>query len=333
MRIESKMVKQFVAMSLATAFFAGCGGDEKAAAPTPAAKAAVWPQQSVTLLTTAKTGTIDDLFLRAAAEVVAGELGVAVEVKEDTKAAATISGGPADGLQWAGVSDDILPAIDPADWSFFVIADAPAVVSVPANSRIAKLQNLVRESKREETEVTVAASGEGSVWHSKLIGFGSAAKTEFQFRNFLGEGPSKLAAVGGQVSAVLTSVGDQAADIQSGKLKPLGMVDGEAFELRGFGEIATASDFYPDVSDDPVSRFVAIAVPVKVPTDAKQRIADAISKAVADPKLKSLANERIWRLKGVSGPAIDRQLVAAATRRAADRAAIAEAKKKKPEDQ
>jgi tripartite-type tricarboxylate transporter receptor subunit TctC len=316
----------------AAMLLSGCGGSEESAKPnTPdSAKspASTWPKTPVSIVCEGAAGGVNDLFCRVLAIALTADLGVAVEVTNKDSAVDDVWAAAHDGMRWAAVSDAMLVRtnVKAADWSFHVIARAPAVISVPAKSRN-KLQTLVRESKREESDITVAASGEGGLWHSKLIGLGTAAKTSFKFNNFPGEGPSKLAALSGQVSAVLSSIGDQAAEIQSGKLKPLGMVEGEAFELRGFGEITSVTDFYPDVANDPVSRFVGIAVPADVPAEVQERIGAAFAKAMSDPALKSLANEEIWQLDGAWGAGIGPQMAAAAERRSADLQAIADAKR------
>lgn len=308
----------------------GCGGDDKT---QPAADAGgqlgadtkpAWPAKAINIVCADSADGDTTVFLQTLASALVTELGVEVSVthvgsSSDGAARQQVEEAEHDGQTWLGMSDEMLIAarngltnVNLADWEFTIVARSPGVISVPANSRTPKLQNVIREAKREDSEVTFSAGETGGIWHAKLAALGKASKATLQHRNFPGTGPSRLAALSGQVTAVLTSLEDQLGDIKAGKLKPLATVDPRPSTVPGIGEIASAADLYPGIEDDPVHRFVGVAVPADVPAGAKARIGTAIGKALNDNAVVSLANKRYWHLDGTTGDQAKELVTAAA---------------------
>lgn len=309
--------------------FSGCGGGDKQPAPSAGESAApetksTWPTGPVTIVCADSNGGDTSTFLQALAPAMGKELGVEVSVESVGSAAIVQVGESSDGNTWLGMSDEMLVAsrqgqtnVNLADWDFTVVARSPAVISVPSNTRTGKLPNIIRESKREESEISFAASNPGGIWHAKLDVLARATKTTLQLKKFPGVGPSRLAASSGQVTAVVTSIEDQLGDIKAGKLKPLAIIDARPITVPGFGEIPSAADFYPSVEDDPVNRFVGVALPANVSADIKARIGAAIGKALNDQTIKALASKRFWQLDGTTGDQANKQITEAARHREA----------------
>ena len=78
-----------------------------------------------------------------------------------------------------------------------------------------------------------------------------------------------------------------------------------------------------------MNRFVGVAVPATVPTDAKARLGAAIGKALNDGTIKALASKRYWQLDGTTGDQAKKQITDAARHR---EALFESLEKKKDED-
>ena len=58
------------------------------------------------------------------------------------------------------------------DWAYFIVAGAPGVLSVPANSPYQSLDELVAAMKAKPKSLKAGASIVGSVWYTKLLALG-----------------------------------------------------------------------------------------------------------------------------------------------------------------
>ena len=289
----------------------GCGGDNDASLPTP--QASVWPEKSITLSCPGKAGTTTDQIFRATAQALTYELGVDVVVENvgsvlDGAAIGKTWDAPHDGYHCVGVTEFMFSAprrggtkTQVSDWSYFFVAEAPAVISVPSKSRLTKIQTLVREAKKEENTFRVATGTAGGIFHAQMLLLEEATGAKFEHKQFGGSGPSQLATVSGQADAVISSVGDQASLLKTKRLVPLAILGGKSFKLAGFGKIPTAADLYPAFESNPIRKVVGIAVPADSPPVVLARLEAVIAKVIANPKLVALAGAHSMELIGLSG--------------------------------
>ena len=70
------------------------------------------------------------------------------------------------------------------DWNFFMIAGAPGVISVEAESHFTSLADLINQAGESPQTLKVSASLTGGIWHTKLLALEEAAGVEFQFIPF-----------------------------------------------------------------------------------------------------------------------------------------------------
>lgn len=316
----------FLLATLTFVGLAGCGGDKGAAEPeAPAVK---FPTGAVTISCAGPAGGVADKFCRAVATAMSAQLGGNVSVQNvgtatDGAAFAAAWDAGHDGHQWVGFSDDSLGAEAQAagkvaadEWTYFLIAESPAIISAPPRVRFNKLQTLIREAKKEDDIFKITASTAGTVWHAKLRKLEAETGAKFAVKEFGGTGPSQLAVVSGQADAVISSAGDQASLIKSKKLVPLAVLGAAAFNLGGHGEIPAAADLYPGFEDDPVRAVVGFALPADVPADVLEAIGKAFDAALADPAVVLLAGDNHMRILGLRGTAADAEVVAAVETRA-----------------
>lgn len=169
------------------------------------------------------------------------------------------------------------------DWAHFIEAGAPGVLSVPANSSYQNLDELVAALKAKPKSLKAGASIVGCVWHTKLLALERAADVRFQFLPFAGSNPSQLAALTGKADVVLTSISEQAELIESGKLRPLAMIEMDAYEFPAGKTIPAAGATYSKIADVPVSQFLGLALPVDTPSVILEKVTAAFDRVMSSP--------------------------------------------------
>lgn len=303
----------------ALVFGVGCGPVE-----LPDSVASRWPAKPITISCYAAAGGGTDAVSRIVAKLMKDELGVPVNVVNRTAG----RGGAAinyvavrvrDGYNWGGFSESMLTGsvlgiteTTGKDWTFFMVAGAPGVISVPANSPYSDLESLVNAAKAAPKTIKVSAALTGGIWHTKLLALQSAAGVEFQFIPFnQGSQPSQLAALSGEVDAVLTSVSEQAELIRGKKLRPLAMVEPDGFEFPEVGAIPAAAEAYPDLTKVPVSQFLGFALPSDTPEAILSRITEAFESIIASEEIKTFCEQRLLTIQGWHGEEADARAQAA----------------------
>jgi tripartite-type tricarboxylate transporter receptor subunit TctC len=98
----------------------------------------------------------------------------------------------------------------------------------------------------------------------------------------------------GEVSVVVTSLAEQQQLLRGGKLRALGMLIPDGFEVEGLGTIPHSFDAYPGLSKYlPISQAIGFAVPADAPDEAKAVLVDAFKKAMATDKVKILGQGKL----------------------------------------
>lgn len=319
LRMRFKQVVGSLAVLTLLSLSSGCGPVE-----VPNLITAGWPKKPITISCFAAAGGGTDAVSRLVAKLMKTELGVNVSVVNRTSG----RGGAAinyvavrvrDGYNWGGFSESMLTGsvlgiteATASEWTFFMVAGAPGVISVPADSPYSDLASLVEAAKANPKTIKVSAALTGGIWHTKLLALQEAAGVEFQFIPFnQGSQPSQLAALSGEVDAVLTSVSEQAELIKGKKLRPLAMVEADGFSFPEMGDIPAAAELYPDVTKIPVSQFLGFALPSDTPEPILQRITEAFEKIMTSDEVKQFCEERLLTLQGWHGDEANQRAVAA----------------------
>ena len=187
-------------------------------------------------------------------------------------------------------------------WDTFIVGGSPDVISVTPDTPYKTLKDLIEAAKSDPKSIKAAASGAGSIHHLNLLAVENGSGAKFNFIPYKGSAPSQNAAMTGEVSVVVTSLAEQQQLLRGGKLRALGMLIPDSFDVEGLGTIPSAFDAYPGLSKYlPISQAIGFAVPADAPEDAKKVLVAAFKKAMETEKVKSWAKENYYLLSGKTG--------------------------------
>ena len=298
--------RTITALCAMAAWAAGCSSERSR-------RNAKWPQRPIQITCFSSPGGGTDTVDRKIAKAMEPFLGVKINVINKKGA----HGGFAlrdvwrrkhDGYRWGGFSESILVAsvmkghdTTAKDWTYFMVAGAPGVISVRADSEYKTLKQLVDAARSRPGKINAAASGAGGIWHTKLIALERAAGITFNYLPFAGSNPSQLAVLSGEAEVALTSVSEQAELIKAKQLRPLAMVEADAYDFPGLGKIVAAADAYPDVGKVPITQWLGFALPADTPTEVLEKITGAFKQAVETDEIKTLTQTRLLTRYGYYG--------------------------------
>lgn len=292
-----------VLVGLVLFFLAGCA---PSSLPKPNFIPGAWPRKDFVLSCFAEARGETDAVCRLVAELMAAELGKPVSVtnragNQGGDAVNFVAAQKRDGYHWGGFSGTMLTAsvlgfteTSAANWTFFLVAGDPGVLSVPQDSEYRSLEELVKAGKFSSRGVKVAVSSPGSLWHVRLLAFQSAADVEF-WHAYCGDGDGAFgleAFSSGKADAVLSSVSAQAERIRKGALRPLAVLEAEGFEISGYGIVPSAADLFPGLAGMQVRQFYGFALPSDTGAGILERIAVAFEKAMASEEVKLFCRQR-----------------------------------------
>lgn len=216
---------------------------------------------------------------------------------------------PHDGYSWLGASEgmQLVKAMEyfdkgTSDWRWYmVIGGTPGVISVPANSPYKTLEDLLDAARKKPGSVNVAHCPLGCVWHMRALSLGVAADADFTYVPYDGTAPAHVAALSGEVDAVVSGVGEQSEYLRAGTLRPLSMIEQEAYTLDGVGTISAAGPDYPKIDDIPARMWLGMAIPKDTDPEVVAVIDAAFETAVKDPAIQDYAAGRHMILSGLYG--------------------------------
>ncbi len=187
-------------------------------------------------------------------------------------------------------------------WYPFIVGGSPDLISVPADSPFDTLQDLVEAAKVNPGKIPAAASGAGSIHHLNLLAIESGADVKFRFVPYAGSAPGQEAALAGEVTLVVTSLAEQAALIEGGKLKPLAMLTPESVEIAG-KVVPSAFDIYDGLDQYlPLKQAIGFAVHNSASDDVKAALGGAFEKAIASDAVAEWAAANNYDVGGQYGP-------------------------------
>lgn len=102
-----------------------------------------------------------------------------------------------------------------------LVADAPLVLVVPANSPFKTVADVVAAAKKKPGDVTFGSPGNGTVAHLTGELFQMAAGVKFQHIPYKGSAQALTDLMGGQVQAYMSSIPTALSHIKGGKLRAL----------------------------------------------------------------------------------------------------------------
>lgn len=281
-----------------------------------------WPSKPIDLAVWAAAGGGTDTTNRFLAQAMEKILGGKINVSNRTGGGGGVAmthvwGQPRDGHTWLGASEamQVVKVLEyhktgTPDWRWYIVAGAPGVISVKADSPHKTLDDLIAAAKKTPKAVKISHCPIGCVWHMKALSLGQAAGADLNYIPYDGSGPAHIAGLTGEVDAVVSGIAEQAEFIRAGKLRPLAMIEMEPFEFPGKGTIPAAGAKYPEITKIPARQWLGMAIPKDTPADIVAKIDAAFVKAMDDPKVKSLATERLFLLYGEYGDKAEKSLQA-----------------------
>ncbi|MBI9101813.1 MAG: tripartite tricarboxylate transporter substrate binding protein [Spirochaetales bacterium] len=274
-----------------------------------------YPERDITTAVVWGAGGGTDVCNRVVMAEMSKALGVNVNVINKTGGAAGSVGmtygysAAHDGYTITGLSESNVTAGVKGAWSnrfnvwdTFIIGGSPDVVSVTPDAPYNTIEELVEAAKAAPDSILAGASGSGSIHHLNLLALENGSGADFQFIPYDGSAPAQNAAMTGEITVIVTSVAEQAELIRGGKLKPLGMLIPESFDLNGT-VIPSAFDAYADLSKYlPLPQSIGFAVPADVPQEVKDVLYEAFDKSMASDAVKAFGEEKYYVLSGKRGP-------------------------------
>lgn len=286
----------------------------------PATANEAWPTKTIRMVVPFPPGGGTDVVARALALKLAAQVGKPVVI-DNKPGASTIIGTEAvarsepDGhtlLVSGSTSFTVNPALrsklpyDPVKdlAPIAMVARAPLVLVVAANSPYKTLADLVAGARAKPKTINYATFGSGSGPH--LVGtlLEQAAGISLQDVPYKGSGPVLMALIGGEIQLGVDTVASAAPQIRAGKLR--------ALAISG----TTRSSLMPDVPTVvelklPAAAFeawYAVAVPARTPQVVVNRLINEVGRAMADSDLQ--AQIRAQGMEPVNlGPAVMRPLI------------------------
>jgi tripartite-type tricarboxylate transporter receptor subunit TctC len=262
------------------------------AAPAPAQD---YPTKTIRIIVPFAPGGNVDITARLVAPGLSEILGQPVVVENKPGAGGTIGAdlvakSPPDGytlLMGSNSTFSVAPSLYPKnpynplrDFSpVIIIATAPFVLVVNADSPIVSARSLVARAKASPGKLTMSSAGTGSSNH--LVGelFQEITTTSFTHIPYKGSGQALTDLMGGQVDLHFDQITSAASHIQAGKLKALLVTAPQRVPM--LREVPTASEAgYPTFEATNVTGLIA---PAGTPRDIIEILAAATQKVISQP--------------------------------------------------
>ena len=112
-----------------------------------------------------------------------------------------------------------------------VVAVAPNILTAHPSVPVASLRDLVTLAKAKPGEVSYGSPGSGTAQHLAMELFRSMAGIQLVHVPYNGGGPSTIAALGGQVPLLASSLPTALPHVRSGKLRALGVTSAQRSSL------------------------------------------------------------------------------------------------------
>ena len=269
------------------------------AAAIPVHAADAWPTKPIRLVVPFPPGGGTDVVARVLGQKLSARLGQPVVIDNKPGAASVIgtdavAKAPADGytLLVSGSSSYTvnaalrprLPYNPEKDIApIAMVARAPLVLSVNAESPYRTLAALVAAAKAAPGTFNYATFGTGSAPHLAGELFAISAGIKLQDVAYRGSAPAMMALIGGELQLSIDTATSAGPQIKAGKIRPLAIFGPtRAAALPGVPTMAEQN--LPDASFD---GWYAIAAPAATPAPIQERLLREVTAAMADPDLKT----------------------------------------------
>jgi tripartite-type tricarboxylate transporter receptor subunit TctC len=173
-----------------------------------------------------------------------------------------------------------------------VLALFPNVMVCTPSFAAKNVGDVIRLARAKPAQIAYASSGNGSAQHLAGALFEQRADVRLVHVPYKGGGPALNDVMGGQVPLFFANVASSLGHIQSGRLRPLAVTS--LRRARALPEVPTMEE--AGVSGYEVLEWNPVLAPAGIAPAVRQRLANAIGKAMADPEV-------LGRVRSLSGEA------------------------------
>ena len=256
-----------------------------------------WPDRDIEIVVARKPGGGVDTISRLLAPLLERELNnvrIGVSSKPGASgaiAAKYIQSLAADGYHWlatGGFSKGLRAiGVDESvpwrDWQYYGADSSLMSISVPPDSPITDMEDLVRRARDEPEKLTMATSGLGGTWHLGALLVVRETGARFRFIPYQGGKAATVAGIQREVDVVCSGVHEQIGAIRAGDLRHLATGATETINLGGV-ELASVTSAVPGLADKtPIGGGMSIALRRDTDTEILEKLANAWMVATADP--------------------------------------------------
>ena len=155
-----------------------------------------------------------------------------------------------------------------------LVASAPLVIAVPANSNIKTLADLIKEAKAKPDFITFGTAGNGTPGHLTGALFETATKTKLKHIPYKGSAPAVTDLLGGQIPLMFDPIQSVLPHIQSGKLIALAVTSKTRSPL--LPNVPTVAESgYPNFES---TAWWAVFGPAKLPENVTNTLTTQVQK-------------------------------------------------------
>lgn len=173
------------------------------------------------------------------------------------------------------------------------IVDDPDNFSVRADSPVKSLRDLAAYAKAHPGEVTVGTTGVGSDDHLAMLKFEKGAGVKMTHVPFKGASEVRTALQGGQITLAAVNIGEALQfEKGGGEFRNLGVMANSRTELAP--DLPTFKEQGYDIT---LSSLRGLAAPKGLPPEVRQRLVDAVGRAIANPEFQKKARSMFAPLR------------------------------------
>ena len=259
-----------------------------------------FPSKVVTFTVPYPAGGGTDIVARTLAEQMAKQLGQPVVIDNKPGAGGilgtnAVAKAPADGhtvlvgLTQSVLTNRVLYAklpYDPRkDFAFVsLIATAPLLLMVPANSPVQNLADLSRMLKASKAAASCGSWGAGSYPHLACAHMASSLKTEITHVAYKGEAVMLQDLVGGQLTFAVASLVSAKPYMEGGRLRAIAVSGDQRVSV--LASVPTFAEGGMPDAEYRVTGWIALLVPIATPRTVVNRLQQVAQQAVNSPELK-----------------------------------------------
>lgn len=263
--------------------------------PGSAIAASEYPNRPIKLIVDSTPGGLTDLLARLAADRVTQSLGVPLVVENKPGANGRLAQdalvrSPADGYTLLFCSNGSLfstpflekgSTLDPvADiQGVFGVGDAPHLLVVPASLPVKDLSDFIAYAKAHPRKVFYGSAGIGSLPHISMSQFASLAGIQAEHVPYKGLASAVTDLLGGQLQAMVASLGTVRSYLKGGQLKALAVAAKK--RLPSLPDVPTSAE--AGLAAWQMSTWFGVFAPKRTSQDVLRKLNSALEAAFEDP--------------------------------------------------